>query len=194
MKQKWIFISIIAGFVLACGSRRPGAIKLTIPTIPADYTKLDLTKTGLAADLMAPAGATVEKSTLYDNESKRHYFIIRAFAIPNDAADPSRRAQAAFNIYTTKRAFAQHRDDVKFRPTIGFKSWLIDEPDFIAFSTRPGNSIGQPIREKDAEVYHFLISRKGKDGQQYIIATSSSMDFTKEEMLKLLAIAKSVNL
>lgn len=192
--MKQIPVLLLLAVCSACGTKARSGAKLEIPPVPADYVKLDLAKTGLEASLMAPAGATTEKSTLYDNESKRPYFIVRAFPIPADAADAARMAQAAINIYSTKRPFSQHREEVKFRPTVGFKSWLIDEPELVVFAARPGNPIGQPIREKDAEVYHFMLSRKGKDGQQYIIATSSSMDFTREEMLKLLAIAKSVNL
>ncbi len=193
--QKLSFTLIFAIFIAGCGKGKGSAAgALVVPALPADYTALDLTQTGLKATVKAPAGATAEKSTLDDNEGKRPYYIVRAFSIPSDAANPDRTAQAKFDIYSTKRPFGQHREEVKFRPTIGWKSWLKDEGELIVFAARPGNSIGQPIREKDSEVYHFMLLRQGADGQHYIVASSSSMDYTKDEMLRLLAIAQSLKI
>ena len=186
---------LLLAFLNCKESKAGSAGSLTVPSLPENYTQLDLSKTGLKATIMTPVEASAEKSTLSDNEGTRPYFIVRPFAIPSDAANPARTIQAKLDIYTTKRPLQQHRDEIKFRPTIGWKSWLKDEADLLIFTARPGNSMGQPIREKDAEVYHFLILRKGaKDGNDYIIATSSSMDYTKDEMLKLLAIARSLNI
>lgn len=187
-------LALVLGIFFACSPQAKKREAVVAPPLPADYKTLDLSSTGLAASVKAPAGATAEKSTLSDNEGTRPYFIVRPFEIPSDATDTKRSIQAKLEIYTTKLPFEKHKESIHFRPTIGWKSWLVEEPRFIVFTARPGNPIGQPIREKDTEVYHFLMMRQAKNGQQYLIGTSSSMDFTRDEMLKLLAIAKSLEL
>ena len=185
---------VLSILFLACKPQAKKSDALVVPPLPADYNTLDLSSSGISGTIKVPAGTTAEKSTLSDNEGTRPYVIIRPFAIPSDAADATRTIQAKLEIYSTKLPFDKHKESIRFRPTIGWKSWLAEEPGFIVFTARPGNSIGQPIREKDAAVYHFLMMRKAKDGGQYLIGTSSAMDFTRDEMLKLLAIAKSLEL
>lgn len=191
LSQLTLVLSIL---FLACKPQAKKPDALVIPPLPADYSTLDLSASGISGTIKVPAGTTSEKSTLSDNEGTRPYVIVRPFAIPSDAADATRTIQAKLEIYSTKLPFEKHKENMKFRPTIGWKSWLAEEPGFIVFAARPGNPIGQPIREKDAEVYHFLMMRKAKDGGQYLIGSSTGMDFTRDEMLKLLAIAKSLEL
>lgn len=189
-----LLVFCLSALIARCGSKEKASESIVIPTIPASYVALDLSKTGLSASLMTPAGASAEKSTLSDNEGTRTYYIVRPFSMPSDAADRTRTISAKLEIYTTQLPIEKHKEILRSMPSLGWKFWLLDEPDLSVFAARPGNAIGQPIREKDLEVYHFLFIKRGKDGQQYIVRSSSSVDYTKNEMLQLLAIAKSLQL
>jgi hypothetical protein len=172
-------------------------VDLTIPAIPADYTKFDLSKVGLKATLLAPAKADIQKSTIDDNEGQRNVFIVYPFHIVtgDTRLDAMGGISAEIDICTTEWTLQRHKEFIQFSSISRWNKFVKEEADYCIYTTDPTNSTNQPLRAKDEDVYQFMMIIKSKtDNKQYIIRSSSSYDFTAEEMLKLLAIAKSIEI
>ena len=212
--MKKISYLIIAVGLAACGNQRAGnnsasadssvavkpdapAVDLTVPALPADYIKLDLSRIGLSATAMVPGKADVQQSTLDDNEGKRNDYIIYAFDVPSgdSSIDSLGGIPAEIDIHTTAWTLQQHKDNIKNSSILHWNRFVKEEPDYFMYTTSPVNSMNQPIRAKDREVFQFvLLVRSKKDGKQYCIRSSDSFDLTAEQMLKLFAIAKSIEI
>ncbi|MFL5765174.1 MAG: hypothetical protein ACJ77K_14620 [Bacteroidia bacterium] len=171
-------------------------VDLTVPAIPAGYKKMDLKKIGLKATLMVPKDADNQQSTLDDNEGARNEYIVYAFNVMSgdSSLDAMGGVPGEIEIYTTSWTLQQHKDRIRSSSISGFNKFLQENPDSFIYSTTPRNTSNQPLRAKDKDVYQFLILKKGADGKQYCIRSSDSFDLTSEEMLKLLAIAKTAEL
>jgi hypothetical protein len=102
---------------------------------------------------------------------------------------------AEIDIYTTEWTLQRHKEYVKFSSISRWNKFVKEEADYCIYTTDPTNSLNQPLRAKDKDVYQFMMIVKSKtDNEKYMIRSSSSYDFTKEELLKLFAIAKSIEL
>jgi hypothetical protein len=172
-------------------------LDLKIPDLPTDYVKLDLSNIGLNATAMAPQDADMQKSYLDDNEGGRDYYLFLPFRIltGDSSRDVYGGIWAQIEILTTTWTLQQHKDRIKYSSISGWHKFLLEDPDYFIYSAAPANSWNQPIRSKDKDVYNFVMLKKSKNnGKQYCIRSSSSIDLTKDQMLQLLAIAKSIEL
>jgi len=139
----------------------------------------------------------MQKSTLDDNEGERSEYLIGAFKIAtgDSSLDKWGGIDAEIEIFTTQRTLQQHKDYIKFSTISGWHKFIKEDADGFMYTTSPVNSWNQPLRAKDKDVYQFLFLVKSKkDGKQYCICSDSSFDLTKEQMLLLYAIAKSIEL
>src|ERR1051326_6966731 len=172
-------------------------VDLSILALPADYKKLDLSKIGLKASAMVPKDAEIQQSALDDNEGKHSEYIIYAFHIPtgDSSLDKYGGIPAEIDIFTTQWPLKKHIDYIKNSSISFWKRNLKEDSSYCIYSTSPANTSNQPLRAKDKEVYQFIMTKKSKkDTKQYCIRSSWSFDLTREEMLKLFAIAKSIEI
>lgn len=170
---------------------------LTIPPLPADYVKMNLSKIGLKATLMAPAKADCQQSTIDDNQGQRNEYIVWAFKVLSGDTAHDREwggQPAEIDICTSAWGMEEHKQYIRSSIIDPLNKILQDDSSCIIYTTPPGNTSMQPLRAKDKNVYHFLMLTKGKDDKQYSIRSGSSTDLTREEMFQLLAIAKTIEL
>lgn len=170
---------------------------ITIPAIPADYTKLSLSKIGLEGTVMAPLKTDMQKSTVDDNEGIRNLYILYPFRIitGDSRMDSMGGISAELDICTTEWTLLKHKEYVQYSSISRWNKFVKEEPDYCIYTTDPTNSMNQPLRAKDGDVYQFMMIVKNRtNNKQYIIRSSSSSDFTADEMLKLFAIAKSIEI
>lgn len=171
-------------------------VDLTVPPIPADYKKRSMKETGLDATLMLSKEAYMQKSTLSDNEGTRDEHIVYAFEVPtgNNSPDGVKTVPGQLEIYTTTWTLQQHKDRISTSSISGWQRFVKETPDYFIYATHPGNTSNQPLRAKDKSVYQFLkLVKSKKDNKTYCIR-SGGFDLTAEEMLRLFAIAETVEL
>jgi len=172
-------------------------IDLTVPVLPSDYILINLSKIGLDGTATVPKGADIQKSTLMDNEGTRSEYIINAFnVITGDTSlDKYGGISAEIEIFTTGWTLEKHKEYIKNSVIAKWHKLLKEGAEYFIYSTGPVNTWNQPLRGKDKDVYQFLILKKSKKGnKQYCICSNSSYDLAKDEMLRLFAIAKSIDL
>lgn len=169
---------------------------IVIPEIPADYVRTKLTKVGLNASFMTPKDPEMQESELSDNQGTRPYHIFLPFRVPTGNADRDKDyggAAATIEVLTTEWDLKKYKEYIEHSSISGWQRLVQQESDYIIYSVRPQNTNRQPLRANDKEVFHFLmVTTNEKDGRHYCLRSGGSTDLTLDEMLRLLAIAKSV--
>lgn len=172
------------------------AVDLTVPALPADYTKRSLKETGLDAYLMLSKDAYMQQSTLSDNESTRPEYLVNAFVVPTGTTDPEgvKTVPGQLEIFTTGWTLQQHKDRISSSSISGWQRFLKETPDYFIYATKPGNTSIQPARAGDKSVYQFLKLVKSKKDNKTYCVRSGGYDLSLEEMLRLFAVAESLEI
>ena len=166
--------------------------EVNIPAIPENYKVINFKKLGMPAKIMAPKTADFQSSTRDDNQGKRNDFIVWAFHIPggNDGKDST---SAELSMYTTAWELARHKSYLESSVNYRVLRMVKVEADLLVYTTKPGNSLRQACRQKEKEVYAFLMLIKDeKNNKTYAVEAGHGFDYSKDEVLRLIAIGKSL--
>lgn len=153
--------------------------------IPDSYITKDLKEFGVKASIKVPKTVKIYKSIINDNEGERDYIIVQMDESVNKKLE----------IIPTNYNMGSLLNNFELSTGLYYKTtkMVVDSNSVVLVSERKGET-----HEFNKHVYNF-IQRIELDGKTYFLTTDSHQEFTrieyaytKEDVLKLYAIAKSL--
>lgn len=146
---------------------------IAIPELPADYASSDLTESGFAGSIQAPAGTEVYTSLLINNDGEQQQIVVQT------NMDAPR-----IHMYKSDKDLIGAKDDVQRNQINLFENFLLEDD----------NSAFYHAKKQDGSDQYNFIMVINKEGQNWhVTGNSTTFDpISKEQAMNLYAMAKSI--
>lgn len=174
MKSTIILISALSLF--ACATKSSSVSNgVTVPELPKEYVQQDLSAKGVPGKISIPVDAQVYTSTLMNNDGSQEQVIVQV--------DTS---NIELDIFKSKMSFSDAKTELEKNVFNKFDKYLYQDENSALIQAKK-NMDGK-------ELFDFVVVAM-KDGKQFQLHPGQLMKtYTKEQVLKLFSIAKSLSL